>query len=123
MWVYSITKRILTDGKRTIYVYAGNGIHKDNPSSCDVKGHGPLPLGFYTIRPAYDHPKLGPVVMFLEPDKTNDMHGRSAFFIHGDSKRNPGEASDGCICTRYPSGKKEREYINTSTDKRLQVTI
>mgnify|MGYP001549603940 CR=1 FL=1 len=32
-----------------------------------------------------------------DPDNGNEMFGRSGFLIHGDSKKRPGEASNGCI--------------------------
>jgi hypothetical protein len=35
-------------------------------------------------------------VFNLEPDG-HDAHGRTQFLIHGDSKLNPGNASEGCI--------------------------
>lgn len=34
--------------------------------------------------------------MVLSPDGHN-AHGRTAFLIHGDSRTNPGNASEGCI--------------------------
>ena len=39
----------------------------------------------------------GPYVIPLKPDPGNQMFGRSGFLCHGDSKKEPGTASLGCI--------------------------
>lgn len=77
--------------------YAGRGTHKNRPASEGVKGEGPLPRGFYRVCPPVDHPRLGPLAFRLLPYVHNEMFGRSGFFIHGDSAKNPGNASHGCI--------------------------
>jgi hypothetical protein len=58
---------------------------------------GPLPQGVYTISPAHTIPHLGPCVMALTPAPTNQMFGRSGFFIHGDNEAMNRSGSDGCI--------------------------
>jgi hypothetical protein len=45
------------------------------------------------------------------------MFGRSAFFIHGDSRTRPGTASNGCIILSRPT----RTAIDRSDDKVLVV--
>ena len=98
-------------------LYTGKGVHKNNPDSQGVSNMGPLPRGEYTIGPAYNHPKLGPKTMNLEPSGGQDMEGRSLFRIHGDSRRRPGDASNGCIVL----GRTLRDEIARSSDKKLDV--
>jgi hypothetical protein len=57
------------------------------------------------------------VVMRLTPDPTNEMFGRSAFLIHGDSIKAPGTASEGCIIQSNPV----RTLVSKSSNRRLQV--
>jgi len=98
MWTWHQSSgELLHDDKLVGKGYAGNGAGKNNPAMQDVKNTGPLPQGWYTIGPPKDRAKLGPYVLKLTPAKENEMYGRSAFLIHGDSKRAPGTASDGCI--------------------------
>jgi hypothetical protein len=87
--------------------------------------YGPLPTGSYTIGPAEDSVKLGPVAMPLVPDPANQMHGRSGFFIHADSVANPGTASEGCIVpvngVNGEAGRVIREQIAADSDRGLEV--
>lgn len=76
--------------------YAGSGSHKNRPGSSHVRGKGPLPTGTYLVRLG-DHPRFAKPAFKLQPYATNTMHGRSGFWIHGDSYRDPGNASSGCI--------------------------
>ena len=46
---------------------------------------GPVADGSYTIEPAQDHERLGPVALPLTPAADNEMYGRSDFWIHGDN--------------------------------------
>jgi hypothetical protein len=89
--------------------HAGRGEHKNQPKSSGVKEFGPLPKGTYSIAPPRDHPRLGPVALPLVPHPQTKMMGRSGFFIHGDSRSNPGQASHGCIIL----SKRAREAIVT----------
>ena len=91
--------------------YAGQPPYVNNASAVTLKNLGPLPPGFYRMGPPEDHPTtVGPLALPLTPLPDNDgkfdwLHGRSAFFIHGDSIARPGFASDGCIIpTHLPSG-------------------
>lgn len=82
--------------------YAGRGDHKNDPASQCRKSEGPLPRGVYRVCGPQDHPRLGPLAFPLVPYRTNRMCGRSGFFIHGDSRQNPGNASHGCIVVNRP---------------------
>lgn len=98
MWTYEqATGRMLHYGKLEGIGYAGKGEGKNNPEMQDVHKVGPLPRGIYSINAPIDTASHGPYVMWLTPDACNDMCGRSAFGIHGDSKSRPGDASEGCI--------------------------
>jgi hypothetical protein len=122
VWKYSIGKGLLTDGRRAIKVYAGNGAGKNNVAFAHVRNVGPIPPGVYAIGTAFFHPHAGPVTMRLTPQAGTNTFGRSGFLIHGDSIAKPGTASNGCPVTTYPSGRKDREYIASSPDKTLIVT-
>src|SRR5215471_3014868 len=74
--------------------YSGLGDGRNNSDMESVPNVGPIPKGGYSIGPAYNHEKLGPLVMNLDP-VGHDAHGRSAFRIHGDSVTH--DASKGCI--------------------------
>ncbi len=86
--------------------YSGKGRGKNNPSLQGVRGVGPLPRGRYRIGTPRKSARTGPFVMDLFPidatpnNTVHDETGRSAFQIHGDSVRNPGTASSGCIILR-----------------------
>ena len=98
--------------------YSGNGDFKNVPDAQDIKDHGPIPEGFYTLSELIeDDPKTGPYSIVLAPDEMNSMFGRSSFRIHGDSLSDPGNASDGCIVQARPI----RVRVWTSQDHRLRV--
>jgi len=83
--------------------YTGKGDAKNNPDKQCEKNAGPLPRGKYKIGESYDHDSLGPVTMNLDPDSSNDICSRDLFRIHGDSKKDPGNASEGCIVLKHSS--------------------
>ncbi len=56
---------------------------------------GPIPRGLYKIGKAKKWKGM-PNVFDLSPDG-HGAHGRTNFLIHGDAKKNPGNASEGCI--------------------------
>ena len=116
-WVQS-TGQLSRDGNAEGYGYSGAGEGKNNPAMQEVHNVGPIPRGLYTIEPPVDTKTHGPYVMWLEPDPENDMCGRSAFGIHGDSKVEPGSASEGCIVL----DRVVRERIWASGDRQLEVT-
>lgn len=98
MWVYKqLTGELFHDGQYIATGYAGNGDGLNNPAMDHVSMIGPLPTGRYEIGPAYTHPIKGPLCMNLIPNPDNNMHGRSAFRIHGDNSRMNHTASKGCI--------------------------
>jgi hypothetical protein len=118
MWIYSQSTGYLYDAAMNLVAtggYAGTGPGRNNPDMQNVKNTGPLPVGLYRIENPLTHPKLGPVSLPLTPDAGNVMHGRSAFYIHGDNKTN--DASEGCIILPRPI----RDKISKSKDRWLVV--
>ena len=118
MWLYfQSTGELWHEGVLVAKGYSGKGAGKNNPALQSTKHVGPIPRGFYTTEPPYNSTLRGPLCIPLEPDFDNEMFGRSAFLIHGDSIKKPGTASEGCIIL----GRKIRQSIVESRDKRLQV--
>jgi hypothetical protein len=98
--------------------YTGHGEGKNNPAMQDVKNVGPLPRGRYVGICLWNpHPHVGAYAIELHPDSSNEMFGRSGFFLHGDSIEHPGEASDGCII----QPRAIREAFWTSDDHVIEV--
>lgn len=98
--------------------YSGRGSGLDNPAAENERAVGPIPCGRYRIGPArkpIDH--LGPLAMPLDPDPSNEMVGRSGFFIHGDNAALDHSASDGCVILARPL----RQLIDDSSDDILDV--
>jgi hypothetical protein len=86
------------DGTLLCTGYAGAGQFKNDPAAQSIAGKGPLPCGTYQIaKPIDQNPGVGAFALRLDPLPTNNMFGRSEFFIHGDSVTAPGNASEGCI--------------------------
>jgi len=116
MWTYiQRTGQLYRDGKLIATGYSGHDVHKNIPEDDHIPMLGPCPKGFYTIGSAYQHPKLGPVTMNLDPDPGDDMHGRAAFRIHGDNKDHT--ASEGCLIFDRAT----RMQIEMSGDRKLQI--
>ena len=115
-WVQS-TGQLSRNGRIEGNGYAGAGDGKNNPAMQDVQNVGPIPRGLYTIGDPCDTESHGPYVLDLTPDAENEMFGRSAFLIHGDSVSKPGTASRGCIILP----RKVREQIWASGDRELEV--
>lgn len=97
--------------------YSGAPGYKNNSSYECIKEKGPLPRGLYRIDEPYNSPHTGAYTLSLSPSAGNDMCGRSAFKIHGDSVTHPGMASNGCIVMPLSSRKK----IWDSGDRDLRV--
>ena len=76
--------------------YSGAPEGKNDYEKEHIKNVGPIPIGLWTIDGHYESGTLGPNVIVLNPHR-HEAHGRTAFRIHGDSKKNPGDASQGCI--------------------------
>lgn len=105
------------DGTVVATGYAGLPPYKNDPTAEARHDQGPLPRGGYTIGDVVEGTHMGPFAIRLTPDPANEMFGRGAFFIHGDSIEHPGQASNGCII--MPSAIRHR--IAASDDKALQV--
>ncbi|WP_380178545.1 tlde1 domain-containing protein [Kalamiella sp. sgz302252] len=115
-WIYhQYSGELYHDDKLIDRGYSGKGFHKNNPASESLHGLGPIPRGRYTIGSYTD--SKGPLTIILEPSGGNQMYGRDAFRIHGDSKKEPGNASEGCIIV----GRHARQEIVSSTDRELVV--
>lgn len=97
--------------------YAGNGRGKNNPALQDVRSVGPIPRGLWRMTGVKDSSNTGPFTIVLEPEPGTDTRGRSAFRVHGDSVRNPGTASRGCII--LPRAVRERMW--RSGDRLIEV--
>jgi hypothetical protein len=120
MWTYEQKTGRLRDanGKTVAFGYAGNGEGKNNPDMQNVPNIGPLPQGIYAmVSMSLSTPKHGPYVIFLNPDKSNEMFGRSLFRVHGDKVGAPGTASEGCIIV----GRLVREALWESNDHTIKV--
>ena len=96
--------------------YSGYGGGKNKSSMEGVRGVGPIPKGEYEIQAPRASARTGPYVLPLVP-VGHDALGRSDFQIHGDSRSNPGTASNGCIVV----GRAIRERIWTSGVRKLVV--
>jgi lipoprotein-anchoring transpeptidase ErfK/SrfK len=77
--------------------YSGHPPYVNKGAAEALKAAGPIPRGRYRVSHPWDHVRLGPCSMFLEPLKDTVMHGRSGFFIHGDNSYGNQSASHGCI--------------------------
>lgn len=115
---YQISTGELTrDGVPLGAGYSGQPECKNDPTQCDQHDRGPIPPGRYTIGEPHDSPTHGPFAMKLTPDPSNEMYGRSAFMIHGDSASHPGAASNGCII----APRAVRETVHRLNDRDLEV--
>ncbi len=95
LYVQSTGQLFRPDGSWCGAGYAGTKDGRNNPLLQEVHDVGPLPVGFYTFGAAVDGTHLGPTAIPLDPEPTNTMYGRSAFYMHGDSATH--DASHGCI--------------------------
>lgn len=118
MWTWDQSAGTLSrDGRLISTGYSGLGRGKNNPKLQDAVGVGPIPRGLWKITERYDSANVGPYALKLEACAGTDACGRSAFRIHGDSIRNPGAASHGCIIVP----RVVREAIWKSGDRDLKV--
>jgi hypothetical protein len=119
MWVYCQSGGVLLDpsDKFADRGYSGRGQHKNCPASEVIPGCGPCPKGIYKMGRPFDSPEHGPLCIPLVPDATNRMYGRSGFLVRGDSVRNPGEASRGCLIFVRAT----REKLAASKDRLIEV--
>lgn len=131
-WTYcQRTGELHQDGKHVGTGYSGAGEGKNNPSLEHVANVGPVPCGNWIIAgPPLDTHEHGPYVLRLNPEPNTETHGRSGFLIHGDSKRSPGTASQGCIILprvlreqMWESGDRELEVIAEFPAKKEEIDI
>ena len=97
--------------------YAGRGRGRNSPAHEAVRSVGPLPRGFYRVTTPRTDPRLGPLAFPLWPMRVTEMLGRSGFYIHGDSAKNPGNASHGCIVL----SRQAREAVEAYRVRSLEV--
>lgn len=118
MWVWDQSKgRLSHNGVFVSNGYSGLNAGKNNPDLQSAIGIGPIPRGLWYIDTIYNSPRTGPFTIVLKPAVGTDTCGRSAFRIHGDSIKNPGTASHGCIILPH----NVREDIWNSGDHQLSV--
>ncbi len=123
MWTWDQSAgELRRDGKLVSRGYAGNGRGKNNPALQGVRMVGPVPRGKWKIGPPYNSKNTGPYTLTMtaqdgNQDDTHQPTGRGAFRIHGDSARNPGTASHGCIILP----RLVREAIWKSGDREIEV--
>lgn len=120
MYLYhQSTGSLFKDGIKIGSGYSGFGAYKNKPEAQSLADLGPIPSGVYTIGAPFTDPEKGPLVMRLVPDPSNEMFGRAGFLIHGDSIKNPGTASHGCIILDHNL----RQAIAFGPDRILEVTV
>ena len=115
MWTYDQSSGQLSRNGRLIATgYSGNKRGKNNPALQGTRMVGPIPRGRWRLVSVADSPNTGPFTITLHAvdhtpnDDFEESTGRGGFRIHGDSVRNPGEASHGCII--LPRGVRERMW-------------
>jgi len=104
MWTYKqSTGELFRDGRYQARGYSGRERGRNNADAETALGIGPIPAGRWCMAGIEDSRNVGPRTIILHAidatpdDDRHDATGRSAFRIHGDSIRNPGSASHGCI--------------------------
>lgn len=115
MWRYDQSSGELSrNGVFVAKGYSGNGRGKNNPALQGTRMAGPIPCGRWKLVSVADSPNTGRYTITIHAvdatpgNDTHDATGRGAFRIHGDSVKNPGEASHGCII--LPRGTRERMW-------------
>ena len=126
MWTYDqSTGTLARNGKFIARGYSGANIGKNNPDLEAKVATGPIPRGNWRIGDTlsgepeggpYKSNPCGPYCLRLTA-VGHKAHGRSAFLIHGDSAKRPGQASKGCIILP----RNVRELIWNSGDRALVV--
>lgn len=99
------------DGQESVVVqlrgFAGQGNCKNNHFCEVLPNRGPLPCGAYRILKR-KHARFHGPAFYLEPFSTNDMFGRSGFWIHG------GTESQGCIMLQHAARELIAQYRPTT---------
>lgn len=124
MWTYDQSSgELRKDGALFSLGYSGKGRGKNNPALQGMQGLGPIPRGDWHMVRVYNSANVGPYAIELHAidakpdDDTHQPTGRGAFRVHGDSIKNPGSASNGCII--LPRNVRERMW--KSNDHLLRV--
>lgn len=116
-WIYyQKTGKLEYGGHHISTGYSGAPGHKNDPASENKKDLGPIPKGVYSLSAPINSSRTGPYAIPLTPVGHN-AHGRTHFQIHGDSRKNPGTASSGCIILP----RNIREKIWNSGAKTIEV--
>jgi len=115
-WIQS-TGKLFHDDEFIAVGYSGHRTGKNNPELDHVRRVGPIPRGIWNLTGVYNSRRVGPFTIICDPERNTVTHGRKYFRIHGDSRRNPGAASRGCIILP----RKVRELIWGSKDRVLKV--
>jgi len=102
MWIWDQSEGCLYhhSGDNTKLIakgYSGRDWAKNNPKAEKAKALGPIPKGMWKIGRVYTSHNTGPYTITLDAYPETETYRRSAFRIHGDSIKNPGTASHGCI--------------------------
>lgn len=117
-WEYDVTTHTFSSNGETYTAdYAGATGYKNDFSQECVSSKGPLPRGSYTIGSPHNSVHTGKYTLDLTPALSNAMCGRSAFRIHGASKKHPLDSSEGCIIASLSV----RKSIWASGDRELNV--
>ncbi|MDO6545557.1 tlde1 domain-containing protein [Photobacterium sanguinicancri] len=96
-WQYAqATGELYFNGEFVATGYSGKAEYKNKPKMQHMKNLGPIPRGEYKIHEPRRSPRTGPYVLPLSP-VGHGAWNRTDFQIHGDSIKNPGTASSGCI--------------------------
>lgn len=124
MWIWKqAAGELWRNGELVSRGYSGKGRGKNNPALQGLAGIGPIPQGDWKLLSIYDSKLVGPRAIVVDKvdstpgDDIDDVTGRGAFRIHGDSIKNPGTASKGCIILP----RDVRLKIWSSGDRDLQV--
>ncbi|MCG6262700.1 DUF2778 domain-containing protein [Vibrio vulnificus] len=116
-WQYvQATGELYFDEKLVATGYSGKAEYKNRPKMQHMKNLGPIPRGEYKIHEPRSSDRTGPYVLPLSPIG-HGAYNRTNFQIHGDSIKNPGTASSGCIIMP----RKIREKIWNSGERKLIV--
>jgi hypothetical protein len=120
MWTYrQSTGELLHNGAYVAQGYSGNKAGKNNPAAESTHNVGPIPAGAWEIAAlTAGRTPHGPFVLHPQPHNGTVTFGRSGFLMHGDSRTDPGNASQGCII--MPRAVRERVWA--SNDRALTVT-
>lgn len=117
-WFYTQKTGVLNYNQGVLCVgYSGCEEGKNNPALQHVRNKGPIPRGKYILGETFTSSDHGPVCIRLIPDAANEMFGRDAFLVHGDSKLNPGKASKGCVIMPLHI----RQLMTSSNDRAFEV--